>query len=264
MADPDIIFAALIAVGFAAGLIDAIAGGGGLLTIPALLIAGLPPVTALGTNKLQAMFGSGSACLRYARAGKLDWALWWPFAFVSGLAAMGGAALAGVLSPAVLSTLLPFFLIVIGVWFAFRREPEEIAIERPRLGRTTFGITAVPSIGFYDGLFGPGTGSFFVLAFTTLRGQTLLRATAHTKLMNFASNIGGLAGFLALGAVDWRIGLSMGVAQFVGARCGAALAIRGGGWLIRPLLTLICLATALKLLSDQNHPVGRFLLGLIS
>ena len=257
MLDADFILLTLIGVGFAAGLIDAIAGGGGLLTIPALLLAGLPPVTALGTNKLQSMFGSGSACLRYARAGQLDWALWWPFALLSGVGAAGGAALAGLLPPKVLSTLLPAFLVFIGVWFALRREPAEQDVERPRMGRATFGLTAVPSIGFYDGLFGPGTGSFFVLAFTTLRGQRLLRATAHTKLMNFASNIGGFIGFLALGAIDWRIGIAMGIAQFIGARIGAALAIRGGTRLIRPLLTFICLATATRLLMDPAHPIHR-------
>ena len=257
MIDVDLVLAALVMVGFTAGMVDAIAGGGGLLTMPALLLAGLPPLTALGTNKLQSMFGSSSACLHYARSGQLDWRLWWPFALVSGTAAVGGAALAGVLPQAALATLLPFFLLAIGGWFVFRKEPSQTKPEVPAIGRTAFGLTAVPAIGFYDGLFGPGTGSFFVLAFTSLRGQGLLRATAHTKLMNFASNVGGFFGFLALGAMDWRLGLAMAIGQFAGARVGAALAIRGGTRLIRPLLTLICLATAARLMLDPDYPLHR-------
>ncbi|MCP1199608.1 TSUP family transporter [Notoacmeibacter sp. MSK16QG-6] len=264
MPELDLILLALLCVGFSAGLIDAIAGGGGLLTIPALLLAGMPPLTALGTNKLQSMFGSGSACLHYARAHQLDWRLWWPYAIVSGIAAMAGAGLAGLLPQIVLATLLPFFLIAVAVWFALWKSPAKTEIETPRIGRRAFGFSAVPAVGFYDGIFGPGTGSFFVLAFTTLRGQNLLRATAHTKLMNFASNIGGFAGFLALGAVNWRIGLAMGVTQFLGARLGAALAIRGGAWLIRPLLILICLATAIRLFSQADHPVGNLVRHLLA
>lgn len=264
MIEPDLILVALLGVAFAAGLVDAIAGGGGLLTIPALLLAGMPPLTALGTNKLQALFGSGSACLHYARAGQLDWRLWWPYAIVSGFAATVGAGLAGLMSPVVLATLLPFLLVAVALWFAFWKAPPTVDIESPRIGRRAFGASAVPAIGFYDGLFGPGTGSFFVLAFTTLRGQNLLRATAHTKLMNFASNIGGFVGFLALGAIDWRVGIAMGVAQFLGARLGAALAIRNGAWLIRPLLILICLATALRLFSQPGHPMHDFVAPLFA
>ncbi|OXT00331.1 hypothetical protein B7H23_09300 [Notoacmeibacter marinus] len=262
--EADLILLILLGVAFAAGLIDAIAGGGGLLTIPALLLAGLPPLTALGTNKLQSMFGSGSACLHYARARHLDWGLWWPYAIVSGMAAAIGAGLAGLLSQNILAALLPFFLIAVAIWFAFWRSPPQTEVETPRLGRAAFGLSAVPAVGFYDGLFGPGTGSFFVLAFTTLRGQSLLRATAHTKLMNFASNIGGFAAFLALGAVDWRIGIAMGVTQFLGARCGAALAIKGGTWIIRPLLIVICLATAARLFSQADHPLNALLQRLLA
>ncbi|TGR71748.1 hypothetical protein EN866_40095, partial [Mesorhizobium sp. M2D.F.Ca.ET.223.01.1.1] len=110
-------------------------------------------------------------------------------------------------------------------------------------------------VGFYDGVFGPGAGSFYMLAFVTLAGYGVLKATAHTKLLNFASNIGGFVVFAAVGVIDWKIGLMMGVAQFVGARIGASLAIRIGARLIKPLLVVVCLALAAKLLADPANPL---------
>jgi uncharacterized protein len=118
-----------------------------------------------------------------------------------------------------------------------------------------FGVTIVPAIGFYDGLFGPGTGSFFMLAFVSLAGFGMLKATAHTKLLNFASNLGGFATFALVGAVAWKIGVLMGIAQFIGARIGASLAMRIGSRLIKPLLVITCIALAVKLLADPSHPL---------
>ena len=118
-----------------------------------------------------------------------------------------------------------------------------------------FGLTVVPLIGFYDGVFGPGTGSFFMLAFVTLAGYGLLKATAHTKLLNFASNIGGFAAFAFVGVIAWKVGLVMGVAQFFGARLGAGLAMKKGARLIKPLLIVVCLALAARLLFDPTNPL---------
>ena len=114
-------------------------------------------------------------------------------------------------------------------------------------------------IGFYDGLFGPGAGSFYMLAFVSLAGFGVLKATAHTKLLNFASNIGGFIVFAIAGVVYWKIGLMMGVAQFLGARLGASLAIRIGARLIKPLLVIICLALAVKLLADPANPLRQLI-----
>ena len=124
-----------------------------------------------------------------------------------------------------------------------------------RLPPFLFGLTVVPLIGFYDGVLGPGTGSFFMLAFVSLAGYGLLKATAHTKLLNFASNLGGFVLFAFVGAIYWKIGLFMGVAQFLGARLGAALAIAKGARLIKPLLVVACVALAARLLMDPIHPL---------
>jgi uncharacterized membrane protein YfcA len=243
----------LIAAAFAAGFIDSIAGGGGLVTVPALLLAGLTPVEALGTNKLQGLFGAGSATLAYAAKGQVDLR---SQATMAGLALLGGAAgaaLASFLPGDALRIVLPLLLIAIALYFALKPSLGDTDRAR-RLSPLLFGATVVPAIGFYDGLLGPGTGSFFMLSFVTLAGYGLLKATAHTKLLNFASNVGGFVVFAAVGAVAWKIGLAMGVAQFLGARLGAMLAVRVGARIIKPLLVLTCIALAVRLLMDPSHP----------
>jgi hypothetical protein len=240
-------FLLLVAAGFLAGFIDAIAGGGGLITVPALLIGGIDPLTALGTNKLQSLFGSGSASLAYAKKGHVDLRKLGPTALLSLGGAMLGALGAQVLSTDVLKTILPVLLIAIAVFFAFKPGISDQDAGR-RLSPVVFALVIVPLIGAYDGLFGPGTGSFFMLAFVTLAGFGVLKATAHTKLLNFASNFGGFLVFAVTGGVLWKLGLAMGVAQFIGARVGAGFAMRFGSKIIRPLLVVTCLALATKLL----------------
>lgn len=237
----------LVAAAFLAGYIDAVAGGGGLVTIPALLLSGMDPLTALGTNKVQGMFGSGSATIAYAAKGHVDLKTQWPAALASAAGSIGGALAAFVVPTDVLEIGLPFLLIAVALFFAFRPGLDDLDRER-RLSPALFIGFVVPLIGAYDGLFGPGTGSFFMIAFVTLAGYGVLKATAHTKLLNFSSNIGSLAIFVAGGAVIWSVGLAMGVAQFLGARLGAATAMRFGSKLIRPLLVVTCLALATKLL----------------
>ena len=128
-----------------------------------------------------------------------------------------------------------------------------------RLSPFLFGLIIVPLIGFYDGVFGPGAGSFFMLAFVALAGYGLLKATAHTKLLNFASNLGGFAVFALVGVISWKIGLMMGVAQFAGAQLGSRLAMKNGSRIIKPLLVITCIALAVKLIADPLNPVRLWL-----
>ncbi|MEP7454819.1 TSUP family transporter [Phyllobacterium sp. SB3] len=244
----------LIAAAFAAGFIDSIAGGGGLVTVPALLLTGMSPIESLGTNKLQSVFGSASATIAYAQKGHVDLKKQLPSALMSALGAVGGALLAGFLPGDVLRAFLPLLLIAIAIYFAVKPNMDDID-RAQRLTPFVFGFTIVPLIGFYDGLFGPGTGSFFMLSFVSLAGYGLLKATAHTKLLNFSSNVGGLLTFAFLGAINWKIGLMMGVAQFIGARVGAGMAMKNGAKIIKPLLIVVCLALATKLLLDSDNPV---------
>lgn len=237
-----------------AGFIDSIAGGGGLITIPALLLSGMSPVEALGTNKLQGLFGSGSATITYAAKGHVDLRRQLPSALLSFLGGAAGALLATVLPGDLLKVVLPFILVAIALFFAFKPNMDDID-RTHRLEPFLFGLVVVPLIGFYDGVFGPGTGSFFMLAFVTLAGYGVLKATAHTKLLNFASNVGSFFVFFFAGAIFWKIGLIMGAAQFVGARLGASMAIRNGSRLIKPLLVLTCLVLAVRLLLDPAQPL---------
>lgn len=239
----------LAVAGFVAGFIDSIAGGGGLITVPALLLAGLSPVEALGTNKLQSVFGSGSATYAYGAAGLVDVKRQLPSAALAFLGSIAGAVLATILPGNWLRAVLPAMLVVIALYFAFK--PDMSDVDRAqRISPFLFGVTIVPLIGFYDGLFGPGTGSFFMLAFVALAGYGVLKATAHTKLLNFASNVGSLLFFSAAGVVVWKVGLVMGAAQFLGARLGARLAMKNGARLIKPLLVATCVVLAIRLLID--------------
>lgn len=252
--------AMLAFAGFAAGFVDSIAGGGGLITIPALLLAGFSPVEALGTNKLQGMFGSGSATIHYASKGHVDPRRQLPSALLALAGSAVGALLATIVPGDLLRALLPLVLIAIALYFALKPNMNDVD-RAERLSPFLFGVTLVPAIGFYDGLFGPGAGSFYMLAFVALAGYGVLKATAHTKLLNFASNIGGFIVFAAVGVVYWKIGLMMGVAQFLGARVGASLAMRIGARLIKPLLVIVCLALAVKLLADPANPL-RVMIGV--
>lgn len=248
----------LVMAGFVAGFIDAIAGGGGLLTVPALLLAGLPPVEALATNKLQSLFGSGSAVIAYASKGHVNLREQGLSALASALASVAGALLATVLPSEVLNFILPLLLIGIAIYFLIKPNLSDADSTR-RIRPFVFALTIVPLIGFYDGAFGPGTGSFFMLAFVWLAGYGVLKATAHTKTLNFASNVGAFITFALVGAMQWKIGLLMGAAQFTGARLGAGLAMKGGAKVIKPLLVTMCVLLATRLLMEEHNPLRVFI-----
>jgi uncharacterized membrane protein YfcA len=231
---------------FVAGFVDSIAGGGGLITIPALLFAGAGPLVAIATNKLQAIFGAGTAAVSYARSGLVT-----PRSMARGIAAAAGASAVGALVATrlpgeLLEGAIPIALIAIALFFAFKPNIDD-SDRHARMTPALFGATAVPAIGFYDGLFGPGTGSFFMAAFVALAGYGVLKATAHTKVLNFASNLGGLVVFALSGVIEWRIGLVMGLAQVAGAWLGSHVAMANGARLIKPVLVITCVAISLRL-----------------
>ena len=248
----------LLAAAFMAGFVDSIAGGGGLIAVPALLLAGFTPVEALGTNKLQGLFGSGSATVAYARKGHVDLKAQLPAAILAAAGSALGAILATLIPGDIFRAFLPFLLVAIALYFAFKPNMDDIDRAR-RLSPFLFGLMIVPLVGFYDGVFGPGAGSFYMLAFVALAGFGLLKATAHTKLLNFASNLGGFAVFAFAGVVFWKIGLMMGAAQFAGAQVGSRLAMKNGAKIIKPLLVITCIALAVKLIADPANPVRMWL-----
>ena len=235
----------LLGAAFLAGFIDAIAGGGGLITLPALLLAGAGPIEALSTNKVQGSFGAATAALSYARAGQVDLKAQRVPALIALISGLFGAVLATRLPTETLHLVIPVVLIGVALFFALKRglsDKDQVARIKPELFMALF----VPLIGTYDGMIGPGAGAFYMIGFVTLAGYGILKATAHTKLLNFASNIGGLAVFALFGSTWWLTGLAMGVAQVAGAALGAKLALRIGANMIRPLLVITSVALAVR------------------
>jgi uncharacterized protein len=236
----------LVCVGFVAGFVDSIAGGGGLLALPSLLLAGLDPVAALATNKLQGTFGTASATHAFWRKGLLQ-----PSRHVPEVAMVFAGAALGVIAvnyvpTSLLQSVMPVLLVLVAAYFAFA---PKLSVDgsKPRLPIWAFVFGFAPLIAFYDGIFGPGTGSFFMLVLVALFGQGLLEATGRTKLLNFTSNVASLLLFAIAGKVVWVAGLSMGVAQFAGAQLGSRVAISNGAKVIRPLLVVMCVAMAVRL-----------------
>lgn len=239
----------LFGAGFFAGFVDSIAGGGGLITVPVLLGIGLPPVEAFATNKLQSTFGSASAAWSYRKARLVTLREAWPGIAATAVGAGAGVFAVSLLDPTLLRRVIPFLLLAAAlvVW----RRPALGAVERePRFRLLPFQFLAGLALGFYDGFFGPGTGTFWTLALVLGPGFALLRATAWTKAMNFTSNAVALAAFGLTTRFDWTAGLLMGVGQALGARAGARVALRGGSRLIRPMFLVVVLAATAKLFYD--------------
>ena len=239
--------ALLFGTGLVAGFVDSIAGGGGLITIPVLLNLGLPPPQALGTNKLQATFGSGSASWHYAQAGTVSLRDCLGGFVVTLIGGAAGALVVQRVDPSFLRRAIPILLILVAAYLLLKPGlgAEDL---RPRMSRRWFDLVFGLGLGFYDGFFGPGTGTFWTVAYMLFLGFNMTRATGYTKVMNFASNFSSLVFFLAGRNVDFVAGLIMGVGQLLGARIGAGLVIQRGVGLIRPIFITAVLAISFKLL----------------
>lgn len=240
----------LFATGLVAGFVDSIAGGGGLITLPVLLNLGIDPRFALGTNKLQASFGSGSATMHFARAGTVPLRDCRRGFVITFIGAALGTLLVQQLPRDFLAHAIPVLLAVVAVYFLLK--PDLGAADAPpRLARGWFDAGFGLLLGFYDGFFGPGTGTFWAMAFVLGLGFNLTRATGYTKVMNFASNLSSLLFFLLGRNVLFGPGLAMGVGQLLGARLGARLVITKGVKFIRPIFISMVLAITAKLLYDN-------------
>ena len=233
---------------FFAGLVDSVAGGGGLLSLPALLVAGVPPHVALGTNKVQSCLGTAVGTARYLKGRHLHL----PTGALSSLGAFGGSLLGARLALAVpgdvLAKAVPFLVLAVGL-FTFLRpsfglDDRFTGIGRPGLaGAFLLGLC----IGTYDGFFGQGTGTFLAFFYVLLFGFGFLRATGNAKLTNLASNVGALTAFTLANRISWSIALPMAAANIAGNWLGAGLAIRRGASLIKPVFGLVLAGLLIKL-----------------
>ena len=239
----------LFAAGLAGGCVDAIAGGGGLITVPALLAVGVPPHATLGTNKLQSACGTTIALWRYAKAGMASTPSLWLAVVIATLASIGGTYAVSVIDPNILRRVIPWLLAAVAIYTAGNRR-FGIHAGKSRLSFAAFAVLLGCALGFYDGFFGPGTGSFWILALVVLLGLDLRNATGYAKATNLASNLGSLAVFLTMGSVHLAAAGVMIAGQIVGARLGSGLVIRNGARLIRPVFLAVVFAMTLKLLWD--------------
>ncbi len=241
--------ALLFATGLVAGFVDAIAGGGGLITLPVMLSLGGDPQTALGTNKLQATFGSGSATWHYARAGAVDLSDCVRGVGLTLVGAMVGTLGVRQIGPHTLKVLIPLLLVAVAVYLLRRPHLGEHDREA-RMSRARFDLTFGLLLGFYDGFFGPGAGTFWTMAFVLALGFNLTRATGYTKAMNFSSNLCSFLLFAMAGKVNYGAGTIMGIGQLIGARFGSRMVMTRGTKFIRPIFITVVLTLTAKLLYD--------------
>jgi len=242
------LYAALTATAVLTGFIDAIAGGGGLIMLPALIYAGLPPHTVLGTNKLQSMCGTGTALFNFRRAGLIAIRPnLWTVAVVF-VGAVAGALTIQRFSADVLRLVVPLLLMAVALYTVLSPRMDDHDRES-RLGEPGYRPVG-GAIGYYDGFFGPGAGQFYATTLVALRGLGLTRATALTKLLNVTSNIASVIVFAAGGQVLWLLGLCMAAGAMTGSWIGSHTAARFGARVIRPLLVTASLALTAKLVWD--------------
>ncbi|MBV1853056.1 sulfite exporter TauE/SafE family protein [Catellatospora tritici] len=245
----------LLTAATAAGWVDAVVGGGGLLLLPALLI-GLPNVpvaTVLGTNKMTAIAGTSSAAVLYARRTRIDWRVAGPAAAIAVVVAGIGAWFAGSVPPNAYRPVVLAILVAVALFVTFR--PNNGVVAHPEKRTRTRAAIAIALAGgliaLYDGMIGPGTGTFLVLTFTTVIGADFLHGSAMAKMVNAGTNLGALVVFAIGGHVWWPLGAAMAVCNIIGAQLGARLALKRGSGFVRVVLLVVVLALIARLSYDQ-------------
>lgn len=242
------VIAVLTLVGFCAGFIDSIAGGGGLLTLPAFLIAGLPPQVSLGTNKFQATLGTSISTINFIHKGKVSFKVVLSGIFFALIGSYIGSKVILSISPDLVGKII-VFLLPFGIFATLCPKKETIKSQTLTNIDVIFKIPIICTIiGFYDGFFGPGTGSFLALSFYFFMKLNLIEATANAKVFNFISNLGALAAFIAGGKVFYTIGLPMAVANMVGNYFGSHLVLKKGAKVIKLFLIIVLIILCITLI----------------
>jgi len=230
----------LFAASVVAGTMDTMVGGGGLITLPSLMLTGLSPINALGTNKLQGSVGTATATFLLLRKSKIRWRHIKPLFIAAFAGSVIGTVAVQFINQQALSVIIPVVLVLIIVYFLFYN-PGRTKNFSFKVGAGKFTYLVVPGIGFYDGMFGPGTGSFFTFANVLLRRAKLVAATATAKPLNFATNVASLLVFILFGHVVWHVGLVMMLGQALGARLGVHLLYRVNPQYLRLFVITVCL-----------------------
>ncbi|WP_427004114.1 sulfite exporter TauE/SafE family protein [Pseudarthrobacter sp. H2] len=242
----------VVVAGFAAGWVDAVVGGGGLIQLPAmLLVPGISPVQALATNKMGSIFGTTTSAVTFYRRVRPDLGTAVPMAVIALAGSFGGAVLAATLPASVFKPIIVAALVAVALFTAFRPAVGELTRLRHEGHRHYMVACLIGAvIGFYDGLIGPGTGSFLVIALVSAMGYAFLEASAKAKIVNMATNAGALIFFLPHGSLLWGLGLVLGLANMAGGYLGARTAVRQGSRFIRIVFLIVVGALILKLGTD--------------
>ncbi|NQZ08670.1 MAG: TSUP family transporter [Algicola sp.] len=241
------LLALLFLVSLVAGFVDSITGGGGLISLPVLMMAGLSPAQALGTNKLQGMFGKLSSVRYFWQHNMLDlFAMKW-LILVSFFGAMLGAVVILRVDSQFLEHFMPWCIGALVLYLVFSPRIGDID-RRQRITLGLFTVVVVSTLAFYDGFFGPASGSFFAIVFVALLGYNLTKATAQTKVLLLVANVASLGVFISGGSVMWKIGLCMAIGQWIGAHYGSAMVFDKGSKIIKPMLVSVCTLVICKML----------------
>ncbi|MGE3770228.1 MAG: TSUP family transporter [Bdellovibrionales bacterium] len=237
----------LVFVGLVAGIIEATAGGSGLVVVPTLLALGVPPVPAMATSKLQYIFGASASIFRFSRANLIPWRKLAPLVIAAGAGGAIGAYALSRTQTEILETIIPILLILAALYFIFSPRLSDKA-SAPRFSYLAFALGPVVIIGFYDGFFGVGSASFLVMSMVWGLGLAIREATAATKVVDFTSTVGALAVLASANEVLWQAGIFLGAGQIVGAWIGAGLVIRHGVTFVRPVLAAVSIGLSVYLL----------------
>ena len=240
------VYIILFFVALIASAIDAIAGGGGLLVVPTMLLLGMNPLVTLGTNKLQSCFGTATSSFNYYKNGLLKEKNIYFLISLSFIGSLIGTLLVSQLSNELLANLIPILLISAAI-FLILNKGNRLNISKSLMIVFT---PLILIIGFYDGFFGPGTGTFFVLTFLIIKERNLMEATAATKVLNFTSNFASYIVFQTKGFVIIELALIMAIAQIIGAYVGSKLAIKNGEKFVRPVIVLISILLSIRILTS--------------
>lgn len=242
-------FIFLCVTGFFAAAVDSIAGGGGIISLPAFLLCGVPPHMALGTNKFSSTCASFTSSLKFAQSGKINFKLLKYTALFTLLGAALGVKCALILKPAYLNVIVLVMLVCVGVYSFFSKTTGLIdnfnGINRKNI---FLGILLAFSLGFYDGFFGPGTGSFLIFGLIGIFGFDFINAGGNAKVMNFISNITSLVLFAFNGQIEYLYGVPVALFMILGARVGTKMALTNGAKLMKPIFVIMSLAAAFKML----------------
>lgn len=238
--------------GFFAALVDSMVGGGGLISLPALIATGMPTHLALGTNKFAASSGAISSTYNYYKSGNLKketLKYLVPFSFIGSI--IGVKVVLGI-NPDFLKAMIIVLVALIGVYTLLNPKLglEEVVKTDSKMTKVK-GVTLAGGIGFYDGFFGPGTGSFLIFGLIHIFGFDFKKAAANAKAMNLTSNIAALVMFLLNGQVTFTYGIPMAISMIIGARVGTHLAVTKGSHFIKPIFVIVAFALVIKMLVEM-------------